>query len=375
MIVSLFSNERGTQNLLLRSLRSPESVTSLRFEDWDLLVRQARRADLLARLSILLEKQGLLNKVPPQAGRHLNSARIVAQAHNRVVRWEVYQIRNALEDLNVPVILLKGAAYVMGELPAGRGRLFYDIDILVPKTDLDRVEQALRRKGWMSTHLDAYDQRYYRQWMHELPPLRHIKRKSVVDVHHTILPETARLSPDPRKLIAAAQPLDGQGRLKILAPTDMVLHSATHLFHDGELEHGLRDLTDLDSLLRHFGRNQAFWAELVERAGELNLMRPLYYALRYTHSILGTPIPGTVQQSARAGRPGWFAPALMDTVFTRALAPGHPSCNTLFTGLARWFLYVRSHYLRMPLHLLIPHLIRKATIRVHRSPIDRGQHG
>jgi hypothetical protein len=32
----------------------------------------------------------------------------------------------------------------------------------------------------------------------------------------------------------------------------MVLHSATHLFYDGELNHGLRDLVDLDDLLRHF---------------------------------------------------------------------------------------------------------------------------
>jgi len=293
----------------------------------------------------------------------LDSAHIVSESHDRRVRWEARQIRDALEHLNIPVILLKGAAYVLSELPAACGRLFYDIDIMVRKADLEVVEQALRRKGWISTHLDAYDQRYYRQWMHELPPLRHIKRKTVLDVHHTILPETARMSPDPGKLIAAAQPLDGQGCLKILAPTDMVLHSAAHLFHDGELEPGLRDLTDLDSLLRHFGRNQAFWAELVEHARELDLTRPLYYALRYTQSILGTPVPETVQQSARAGRPVWFAPALMDTVFTRALAPDHPSCDTLFTGLARWFLYVRAHYLRMPLHLLIPHLIRKAIKR------------
>ena len=367
MIVPLYSNELGRHDLLSTALSSPESTTSLKLLEWDILIRQARRADLLARLSILLEKQGLLGQVPAQAKRHLDSAHIVSESHDRRVRWEARQIRDALEHLNIPVILLKGAAYVLSELPAACGRLFYDIDIMVSKADLEVVEQALRRKGWISTHLDAYDQRYYRQWMHELPPLKHIKRKTVLDVHHTILPETARMSPDPGKLILAAQPLDGQGCLKILAPTDMVLHSAAHLFHDGELEHGLRDLTDLDSLLRHFGRNQAFWAELVERARELDLMRSLYYALRYTQSILGTPVPDTVQQSARAGRPVWFAPALMDTVFTRALAPDHPSCDTLFTGLARWFLYVRAHYLRMPLHLLIPHLIRKAIKRRSRD--------
>jgi hypothetical protein len=26
--------------------------------------------------------------------------------------------------------------------------------------------------GWAATHHDAYDQRYYRQWMHELPPMQ-----------------------------------------------------------------------------------------------------------------------------------------------------------------------------------------------------------
>ena len=352
-----------TRNLLVNVLRTPESITSLRLVDWDLLIRQARWADLLARICFLLEEQGLLGEVPSQARRHLESERAVAEAHARSVRWEAYQIRQALEDLNVSVILLKGGAYILSGLPAGRGRLFYDMDILVPKARLDAVEQALGLRGWVLTHLDAYDQRYYRQWMHELPPLRHIKRKTVLDVHHTILPETSRLCPDPRKLIAAAQPLEGQGCLKILAPADMVLHSATHLFHDGELDHGLRDLVDIDSLLRHFGRDETFWPELVERARELDLIRPLYYALRYTQAILGTPVPEATQQDIRIGCPGGFAPALMDALFIRGLAPEHPSCDTPFTGLARWLLYVRSHGLRMPMHLLIPHLIRKAVRR------------
>jgi len=33
------------------------------------------------------------------------------------------------------------------------------------------------------------------------------------------------------------------------------------------------------------------------------------------------------------------------------------------TGFARWLLYVRSHALRMPLYLAVPHLIRKAWMR------------
>ena len=34
--------------------------------------------------------------------------------------------------------------------------------------------------GWATTHHSPYDQRYYRTWMHELPPLRHAVRGSIL---------------------------------------------------------------------------------------------------------------------------------------------------------------------------------------------------
>jgi hypothetical protein len=332
--------------------------------EWDLLVRQARRAGLLARLCILLDEQRVLDAVPAQVLPHLISARTVAAAQERAVRWEVNRIAKALTEIDdVPVILLKGAAYLMAGLPPARGRIFGDVDIMVPKEKLDITERTLFRHGWLAKGLDKYDQRYYREWGRELPPLRHIRRHTVLDVHHNILPETARLRPDPMKLIAAAQPLNGDDSLSTLAPADIVLHSATHLLNEGEFENGLRDLVDLDDLLRYFGREESYWLDLVEQARELNLTRPLYYALRHTRGILGTPVPEEIEAKASLHRPRGFALLLMDAAFTRALAPDHPSCDTALTRPARFFLYVRSHYLRMPLHLLVPHLIRKAIKR------------
>ena len=140
----------------------------------------------------------------------------------------------------------------------------------------------------------------------------------------------------------------------------MVIHSATHLFHEGEFNHGLRDLFDLDGLLRQFSKDEGFWPQLAERARVLDLQRPLYYGLHYAQVLLGTPVPDFVIQGLSRGRPGWLSGTWMDVLFFRALAPDHASCDTAFTGLARWLLFVRSHYLRMPLHLLLPHLLRKA---------------
>lgn len=346
--------------LVLKAFRQPESVASLPLSGWDLLVRQARHGNVLASLHALLEEHALLDAVPEQAREHLHWASLAAERHTHAVHWEVRLIRKALADLDIPVILLKGAAYVLAHLPAARGRIFSDIDILVPKNCLNAVEGALMLHGWASMHLDKYDQRYYRTWMHELPPMRHVKRLTVIDVHHAIVPETAAIRPDPGKLCAAACPVEKEQGICVLAPVDMVLHSAVHLFHDGEFENGLRDLIDIQRLLNHFGHTPSFWDSLVERASELELTRPLFYALRYAGRMLGVSIPWKASQLVASARPNRLMLALMDCLFTRALIPNHASCADLFTPMARQALYVRANWLRMPPLLLARHLFHKA---------------
>ena len=347
-----------TNNLVARILRQPHLSVSLGLADWDLLIRQARHADLLARIGIVLDEQGLIDRIPAKPRAHLESAGTVVARHAHAVRWEVQCLRKALASIGVPVILLKGAAYLMADLPPARGRIFSDVDLLVPKDRLNQVEAALRLHGWSNSHHGAYDQRYYRIWMHELPPMMHLKRQSVLDVHHNILPESARLHPDPARLIEAATSVVNDESVKALAPVDMVLHSATHLFHEGELEHGLRDLADLDSLLRHFSGLPSFWSALLPRAQELELTRPLFYAMRYTRLIFDTPLPESLTKTVSG--PGWPLITVMDAIYGRALAPVHPSCSDWLTGIARWMLYVRAHWLRMPTWLLMRHLFQKA---------------
>ncbi|GAB3267116.1 nucleotidyltransferase domain-containing protein [Chitinimonas naiadis] len=348
-------------DLVPQSFLAPESLGTLAPAQWDLLIRQARRANVLAKLAYLLERRGGSTQVLPAAAPHLASAATIALQQGTAIRWEVSCIRAALAQTGVPLVLLKGAAYVAAGLPAADGRVFNDVDILVPKAAIADVESALMLHGWISSHHDAYDQRYYRQWMHEIPPMQHVRRGTVIDVHHAILPETARIRADSQAMLAAVVPVEGWDDVFVFAPADMILHSATHLFHEGELDNGLRDLLDMDSLLRHFAADDAFWPGLVPRAKVLGLTRPLFYALRYAVETLATPVPPAVMQAlAECGRPPAWQLLVMDACFRRALRPNHPSCADRWTPLARWWLYVRSHWLRMPLPLLLYHLTRKA---------------
>jgi len=350
------------RSLLLATLRDPASVRQLTLAQWDLLLRQAASAKLMACLVCLFDDAGLTAGLPAPVRAHVEWTRVLMTRHADAVHFEILRIQAALAGLGVPVLLLKGAAYSAAGLAPARGRLFSDIDVMVPKAQLADAEAALMLHGWVSQSQDEYDQRYYRQWMHEIPPMQHMRRQSVIDVHHAILPETARVRPDPAKLRAAAVDIPGLPGVQTLAPADMVLHSAVHLFYDGEFDSGLRDLVDLHRLLTQFGATPGFWEKLPGRAIEMELTRPLLYALRYSQQLLGTMVPEATFTALAPAAPHPYLMALMHALLVRGLQPMHPSCDDALSPAARGLLYIRGNWLRMPPLLLARHLFHKAFI-------------
>jgi hypothetical protein len=139
----------------------------------------------------------------------------------------------------------------------------------------------------------------------------------------------------------------------------MVLHSAAHAFQDGDLVRGLRDLVDLDVLLRHFGVEASFWVQLLQRGQDLDLTRPLYYALRYTSLILHTPVPVAVLEQANKFAPAWPAGVMMDRLVIHAVNDRLSGWRRSLQAFSSWALYMRQHWLRMPPFLLARHLIHQ----------------
>lgn len=340
---------------LVDLLAHPACITGFQDADWDLVIRQGRAAGMLATVHHLLKDHGLLDQVPERPRIQLGAAERIAARHREVTLWEVQELYRLMERIGVPMIVLKGAAYVAANLDAAQGRLFGDVDIMVPRGALDTVERALGRAGWIQENQNAYDDRYYRQWMHEIPARRHMQRGTVLDVHHNILPLTARQKPSAQALWKADIRLDGYEDLYVLAPEDMLLHTASHLFCGSEFDRGLRDLFDFYRLARQFAAaTPAFWTNLALRAELLDLVQPLSLAVRYANSIFGAGFPTAGIPGADTGR--------MDALFTRALLPKHSTVRDALTPAALFLLYVRGHYLRMPLKLLVPHLLYKSTL-------------
>ena len=328
-------------HLLTRVLAQPERAAEV--EDWTALLACARAESLAGALAMRLEGVS----VPTGVERLLEDARRNSETVRREALWEAEMARRALAPLGVPVVLLKGTAYAAADLSAGRGRSIGDLDILVPRAALAKVEQALLAAGWEWVKEDPYDDLYYRRWMHELPPLIHRERDRMIDVHHTILPLTARPKPDAAALVEDSVPLaDG---LRILPPADMVVHACAHLFADGDLAGGLRNLWDIDRLLREFAAADAgFWERVQERAERHGLAGAVRRAARLGRHLYGTPVP-----EAWRGRDG------ADPLF-RARLLARDGWGRGRRPVLRFGFYVRSHWLRMPPLMLARHLLAKA---------------
>jgi hypothetical protein len=317
----------GGALILVRALADPASVTGMGAADWTALLGAARAELLLGTLAHRLD--GL--PVPDGVAAILADARAAAVEQRRAALWEAEMVRRALGPLGQPVVLLKGTAYAAAGLAAGVGRSIGDCDILVPRAALPAVEAALIAAGWEWVKADAYDDAYYRRWMHELPPLIHRARDRMVDVHHAILPLTARPTPDAAALIAASVDL-GNG-LRVLSAEDMVVHAAAHLFADGDLAGGLRNLWDIRCLL-----GEADLAMLAQRAARHGLAAEVARAGRLAAVVYGT-------ERARG----------LDRVYVRRLL-ARDGWGRAVHRATRLGFYVRSHWLRMPPAMLARHL-------------------
>jgi len=347
--------------LLLDVLREPKQISSFGSRDWDLLIRQARSADLLGRVWREIELSDQEVAVPDAPKRHLQAAKLIVDRQHDAVRREIGHIDEAMRAANLRAVLLKGAAYVASGKALAAGRTFSDVDVLVDSRDLEAAESALSIYGWQPVKQSAYDEAYYRRWMHEIPPLVHVKRNTTLDLHHSILPGTARIKVNTQGLHEGNVLVEGCTNLYVLQDADMLLHSATHLFHEGELPHGLRDLHDLHLMFEEFGVSQSFWDHLLIRAQYLGLMIPLCYAVRYSKRKFHTAFPSTFFDRLENCRRNGYR--FMDFCFDRALLPKHASCEQFGNGVARGMVYLRSHWLKMPLGLLVYHLSVKSLAR------------
>lgn len=272
--------------------RDPAIALTWGVREWADLLPRFRGAGLLAHFGERLKLAGVATGTfPPAVQRQLAAAAASAAVRARSTRWECGELALLFPSAGTPMMLLKGASYLLtGALP-GRGRFLSDIDLLVPREALPAVEQRLAAGDWVPADKADADARYFQQWLHQLPAYRHRVRHSMLDLHHTVIAPWGGHVVDAGALLAAAVPT-GVGPLLAPASLDRCLIVAAHFVRSDAGSGAFRDLLDLDELISEAVPPGDSLDALEARAREIGLWRALCVATHFAAALFGTRTVG-----------------------------------------------------------------------------------
>lgn len=355
---------RGAQSLL-RIYVDPAAAVAVPAGEWVRIIAAARRSRTMGLLGHRLEQAGALSCLDARIRGHFESTSNAIAGRRQQLRRELYEVGQAFREAPYALGLLKESAYEVLGLPLAGTRIVSDVDILVRRGCLEDAERRLRGGGWAAKELVDYDERYYREWSHELPPFIHPQRGIEVDVHHTISPERRRVRIPIESVFArcVALPWIGGLRFEVPEPTDLLVHAALHTFCDSDLDLRVREVMVFDLLYRHFTeRIPDLDRRLTLRAIEFGRGGALWWAFHFSRRWLGTPVSG----AALDALPGPCAVAreAMDWLADRAMLPPEAGKDAVLDKLSSAALLARYQWHRLPLHRLVPHVVEKARRRL-----------
>lgn len=355
---------------LFHLLLAPETGLRLSAGQWQDTLFILREAKLAASLYCAAQRAKCLAQYPDYVKRHLYSAYIYSVKQAEQIRFEGSELTRALGKVGIAVTFLKGAGYALRKSINSQGRICSDIDVLVAKRDLAAAEACLREKGWRCESLSDYDERYYRQWAHEIPPLIHCNRGTTLDMHHNLYLPISGRGVDVDAFIADRQQLDGG--YFVLSPAASIMHSIIHLFTNEDSASWMRDLLDIIWLLEEHG-DPSLYAELISLAKSTQYQFELYCCLKAIQEYTLKPLPATLdnymqQTSLSLSKVQCW---VVEKVILPAFSPEHPLVLTHQQKRAKLLVYVRGHWMKMPLPILIKHFAVKTFLAIRDQLIGK----
>lgn len=341
---------------LLTFFCTPEQfVLQATLPDWTIFLQQAREQGLTARFYYLLQQRQLLDQVPKQVRLHGLSGARYAEKQQHSLFFELLQLEPLFAEADFPCVLLKGAAYRALALPLSYGRLYSDIDLLVPLQQLKLVRDKLFFCGFREGQLSAYDRHFYLQWSHQNPPLQHYLRGSVIDLHHHIFPPASAKQINVAPLFEHASRIAGSA-FQVPDIAHLFIHAAVHLFYQEETHKLVKDIIDLNDLLLEVQRQEQL-SFLLQQAKLMAVQSAVINAAWVLRKLFASSaarellsaVPANVPQSLVCKLLLWMLPG-----------------TGVKAGLARQLWFVRGYSLKMRWHILLYHTLAKPVVSILR---------
>jgi hypothetical protein len=237
-----------------------------------------------------------------------------------------------VREAGVELLVLKGMAQAALDVRNLKGRIAYDIDVLIRAGDLPEALSILHADGWRSARGES--QLFLRQRGTRFRSLNLVKPPfGDIDLHsRAYLTTGATSAPETGLWARSARTRLIDVDVSVPSPTDRLMNAIAHGVPDAH--HHSDWLADCAQLI---GEGTVDWPLLVSLAEELAAPAQAALVLLYVHEVLGHPVPeavrATLWEKARSDPSDYF----------KALLLGHPrEKHSLVSSVGRRILKLRQ---------------------------------
>jgi hypothetical protein len=355
--------------LLLYCLRaSPDKtgdgkVEPLSEADWEDLLQQSARHRVTPLFYHRLRTFHPDIPIPPNVTGRLRQAYLGNAARNLRLYHNLSRVLKILRRDSIPVIVLKGAH--LAELVYGNRALRFmsDLDLLIQKDDLMRVDALLLEMGCTPTVSNRIVGKDNNEFVYVMP-----KRDVSLEIHWSILSPLFPFTIDTDGQWERSRPVLITGvDAAVLCPEDLLLHLCLHAGCTHGFEPGLKLFCDISEILWHNGGDMD-WGLVQCRTREWGIGKCVYLTLKLTRELLGVALPEELMEALKPSDfDERFVALARDQIFSRKLRTGPPL--SMWPAVARFW---GSARLRDKVFLFLKgfFLPREAMARLYPPPAD-----
>lgn len=270
---------------------------------WDTLIDKARLQGVAQFLYYHLSKMPEIWSIIPQEGRDsLKQFYYSILAKNYPLQIELKKVISSLNEAQIPVIVLKGAALLETVYKnIGWRPILSDVDLLVKKEDMLRVKSILQEAGYQkATNLSEESREKFGGEFH-----LYKEGGLFLDIHIALSPherfrDILGINQDPKIWTESKTYNTSAGELRVLGPAHLIIHLCMHL----AIAHsfcGLFHFCDIrESILTY--RAEINWKELIIKAKYYKLKTIIYYALLLSEDLYGPLVDKEVLAALRPNK-------------------------------------------------------------------------
>jgi hypothetical protein len=258
--------------------------------DWDRVIEQSAWHGALPMLYQSAKALGPSISIADSVLQKLRDEYLRSALENLRRYQQLSELLRAFQNDGIPVIALKGVHLAEVVYRNIALRPMSDIDLLVKKEDLPRVEEEMFRLGYRYGPF-AYTNK---SWLAEragnfayVPANKGV----LVEIHWSIGRPISPFNIDTEGLWERSHPITINGiPVSVLSPEDLLLHLCLHTAFRNAFVTGLLHFCDIAKVIQHY-QDKLEWKQLRCRISQWGVARPVYLTLHLARELLRSAVP------------------------------------------------------------------------------------